>query len=107
MEAERRKSLLTDDDRKFLADAVKANGGRKYMGFRLPEIIVIVSLLSSVGGFYWRTNDAMVRLIDATKYLNGFAENSDVYHSAAAGVTFKQGKPEDPGFRHSLAKDLI
>lgn len=84
--------MLTEDDRQFfLSMAVPKE--RKFLGFKVQEIIIISTVIISIVTFYVRTDDAMKRLITATDWLTTFARNSDGYHGSTLGVQFEQGRP--------------
>ena len=87
-------STLSSEDKQFLASIVSGKSDeKKFFGFKLQDIVIIATILFSILAFYWRTDDAMNRLIALTDYLIKYANNSDNYHSAKFGVEFQQGKP--------------
>ena len=102
-----KKSTLTTKDLEYIVKATRAIEDRKYLGFKIQEIAIIGSIFFGIFAFYLRTNDAMNRLIDITDYLVKFAKNSDNYHASVVGVSFEQGKPDNPNFYSNKIKQTI
>lgn len=94
---ERRKSMLTDDDKKFFIETLMPQE-KKYFGFKIQELAIIFSILIGVFGFYLRTNDTLVRLVILGEKTQTFMDNSDNYHSVISGLSFKQGQPANIGY---------
>lgn len=92
---ERRKSMLTDDDKKFISYIASGNGSKKILGFKVQELVIIGSIVTGIFAFYIRTDDAIRHLIKQSDYLLAFTNNSDIYHSTVLGVQFRQGMPVD------------
>ena len=88
---ERRKSMLTEDDRKFFLNVLKPNTLK--FGLAIKDVVLLGGILVGVFAFYVRTNDAMDRLIKLGEYTQDFMTNSDAYHTEVLGIRFKQGKP--------------
>ena len=94
---ERRKLLLTDDDKKFFINHIFPQE-KKYFGFKVQELAIIFSILIGVFGFYLRTNDTLSRLVILGEKTQTFMDNSDNYHSVISGFSFKQGQPANIGY---------
>ncbi len=103
---ERRKSLLTEDDKAFFR-SVQTPPDKRYAGFKIQEIAVIGSIIIALITFHIQTRDIMNRLVISTDWLTAFAKNSDNYHSTTLGVQFEQGKPANPNYDYKTVRTLI
>jgi hypothetical protein len=95
----RRQSILTDDDKHFLASVLKSGDrSSKIMGFRVQEVAVILAFLFLLMAFYIRTSDVLLQFTEFSARTQRFMDNSDVYHSTVLGVQFSNGKPENTAY---------
>ena len=103
---ERRKSVLTEQDREFFA-SIATPKEKRFFGFKIQELAIIGSILLTMTGFYFGTRDSLERLVSLGEYTKAFMENSDSYHSAVLGTSFKQGKPSNPSYDVKPIRDIF
>jgi hypothetical protein len=98
---------MNDEDRQLLQliSNKLENKNKTFFGFKLNEFIIFVTFIFGAGLNFAAFNEVK----ESTKWLVGFAKNSDTFHSAAIGVTFEQGRPTNSdfnvGIKRALAKE--
>lgn len=101
------KGTLSREERELLVSISKSLDGKRFLGFKIQELTVIITIVLGVYSFYLRTDDTVKRLVGVSEYVQGFMENSDNYHSVVLGTQFKQGKPENPNYDLKAIRDVI
>ncbi len=104
--SERRQKMLTEIDVKLIVQAIQGQD-KKFFGLKVNELIMVGVFVLGLTGFYFRTNDVIARLVVSNEYLVQFSQNSDAYHSAALGTTFKQGQPLNPNYDLKRIRNII
>lgn len=89
--------MLTDEDKAFFR-MISATPERKYLGFKIQELVVLGSIFVALVTFHVQTKDVITRLVASTDWLMKYSKNSDGYHSAILGTQFEQGKPVNPNY---------
>ena len=102
---EQRKAILGERDLEKIRKAM-GQPGFLVFGFKIQEVALIVTFIAGATLWFTGGQQAMVELRELRASFNEYVQNSDGYHAAAVGVSFRNGKPDGTfqGRRRSNAK---